>query len=55
VVASVETGSFKGITWGNKLFRELSSEDSQEYRKHMRMRVEKFDGLLRWLEDVDVD
>jgi hypothetical protein len=30
----------------NCLFRELSSEDPQEYRKHMRMSVEKFDELL---------
>jgi len=32
------------------LFRELSSEDPQEYRKHMRMTVEKFDELLRLVE-----
>ena len=32
----------------NCLFRELSSEDPQEYRKHMRMSVEKFNELL-WL------
>jgi hypothetical protein len=31
----------------NCLFRELSSEDPQEYRKHTRMSVEKFDELLR--------
>ena len=31
----------------NCLFRELSSEDPQEYKKHMRMNVEKFDELLR--------
>ena len=31
----------------NCLFRELSSEDPQEYRKHMRMSVEKFGELLR--------
>ena len=34
----------------NCLFRELSSEDPQEYRKHMRMSVEKFDELLRLVE-----
>jgi hypothetical protein len=34
----------------NCLFRELSSEDPQEYRKHMRMSVEKFDELLRLAE-----
>jgi len=27
----------------NCLFRELSNEDPQEYRKHMRMSVEKFE------------
>jgi hypothetical protein len=31
----------------NCLLRELSSEDPQEYRKHMRMGVKKFDKLLR--------
>jgi hypothetical protein len=31
----------------NCLFLELSSEDPQEYRKHMRMNVENFDELLR--------
>jgi hypothetical protein len=31
----------------NCLFRELSSEDPQEYRKHMKMNVEKFDELPR--------
>jgi hypothetical protein len=31
----------------NCLFRELSSEDPQEYIKHMRMSVENFDELLR--------
>jgi hypothetical protein len=30
----------------NCLFHELSSEDPQEYRKHMRMSIEKFDELL---------
>jgi hypothetical protein len=34
----------------NCLFRELSSEDPQKYRKHMRMSVEKFDELLRLVE-----
>jgi len=34
----------------NRLFRELSSEDPQEYRKHMRKSVEKFDELLGLLE-----
>jgi len=34
----------------NCLFRELSNEDPQEYRKHMRMSVEKFDELLRLVE-----
>jgi hypothetical protein len=34
----------------NCLFRELSSEDPQEYRKHMMMSVEKFDKLLRLVE-----
>jgi hypothetical protein len=34
----------------NCLFRELSSEDPQEYRKHMRMSAEKFDDLLRLVE-----
>ena len=32
----------------NCLFRELSSEDPQQYIKHMRMSVDKFDELL-WL------
>ena len=32
------------------LFRELSSEDPQAYRRHMRMSVEKFDELLRLVE-----
>jgi hypothetical protein len=32
------------------LFRELSSEDTQEYRKHVRISVEKFDELLRLVE-----
>jgi hypothetical protein len=34
----------------NCLFRELSSEYLQEYIKHMRMSVEKFDELLRLVE-----
>jgi hypothetical protein len=34
----------------NCLFRELSSEDPQEYRNPMRMSVEKFDELLRVVE-----
>jgi hypothetical protein len=34
----------------NCLFCEFSSEDSQEYRKHMWMSVEKFDELLRLVE-----
>jgi hypothetical protein len=34
----------------NCLFRELSSHDPQEYRKPMRMSVEKFDELLRLVE-----
>ena len=34
----------------NCLFRELSSEDPQEYRKHMRISVEKFDELLQLVE-----
>ena len=34
----------------NCLFRELSSEDQQAYRKHMRMSAEKFDELLRLVE-----
>jgi hypothetical protein len=34
----------------NCLFRELSSEDPQEYIKHMRMSVEKFDELLQLVE-----
>ena len=34
----------------NCLFHELSSEDPQEYRKHMRMSVEKFDELLQLVE-----
>jgi hydrogenase maturation factor len=32
------------------VFRELSSEDPQEYRKHMRMSAEKFNQLLRLVE-----
>jgi hypothetical protein len=32
------------------LFHELSSEDPQEYRKHMRISVEKLDELLRLVE-----
>jgi DNA-binding transcriptional regulator WhiA len=32
------------------LFRELSSEDPQEYRKHARISVEKFEILLRLVE-----
>jgi hypothetical protein len=32
----------------NCLFRELSSQDLQEYTRHMRMSVEKLDELL-WL------
>jgi hypothetical protein len=32
------------------LLRELSSEDGQEYRKHMRIGVEKFDESLRLVE-----
>jgi hypothetical protein len=35
-----------GITWSIELFRVLASEDSQEYRKHTTMSVEKFDELL---------
>jgi len=34
----------------NCVFRELSSEDPQEYRKHMRMSAEKFNQLLRLVE-----
>jgi hypothetical protein len=34
----------------NCLFRELSSKDPQEYRKHMRTSIEKFDELLRLVE-----
>ena len=34
----------------NCLFRELCNEDPQEYGKHMRMSVEKFDKLLRLVE-----
>jgi hypothetical protein len=34
----------------NCLFRELSSEDPQEYRKHIRMSIEKFDELLQLVE-----
>jgi hypothetical protein len=34
----------------NCLLRELSSQDPQEYRRHMRMSVEKFDELLRLVE-----
>ena len=34
----------------NCLFRELFSEDPQEYRKHMRMSVENFDKLLQLVE-----
>jgi hypothetical protein len=34
----------------NCLFRELSSEDPQEYRKRMRLSVEKFGELLRLVE-----
>jgi hypothetical protein len=34
----------------NCLFRELSSQDPQEYRRHMRMSVEKFDEFLRLVE-----
>jgi hypothetical protein len=34
----------------NCLFRELSSEDPQDYRKHMMMSVETFDELLRFVE-----
>jgi hypothetical protein len=34
----------------NSLFCELSSEDPQEYRKHTRMSVEKFDELLQLVE-----
>jgi hypothetical protein len=34
----------------NCLFHELSSEDPQDYRKHMMMSVEKFDELLRLVE-----
>jgi hypothetical protein len=34
----------------NCLFRELSSEDPQEYRKNIRMSVEKFDELIRLVE-----
>jgi hypothetical protein len=30
------------------LFRELSSEDPQEYRKQMMMSVEKFDECYSW-------
>jgi hypothetical protein len=52
VVASVETGSLVGHHLGasNCLFRELSSEDPQDYRKHMMMSVETFDELLRLVE-----
>jgi hypothetical protein len=38
----------KSLGASNCLFHELSSEDPQEYRKHMRMSVEKFDELF-WL------
>ena len=38
----------KSLGTSNCLFCDLSSEDLQEYRKHMRMSVEKFDDLL-WL------
>jgi hypothetical protein len=34
----------------NCLFCELSSEDPQDYRKHVMMSVEKFDELLRLVE-----
>jgi hypothetical protein len=34
----------------NCLFRELSSEYPQDYRKHMMMSVEKFDELIRLVE-----
>jgi hypothetical protein len=34
----------------NCLFRELPSENPQGYRKRMRIRVEKFDELLRLVE-----
>lgn len=48
MVASVETGLLVGNHLGHQtVFRELSSEDPQEFRKHMRMSVEKFDELLR--------
>ena len=51
MVGSVETGLLVGNHLGIRLFRELSSEDPQEYRKHMRMSVEKFDKLLRLVAD----
>ena len=48
MVARVETGLLVGNHLGHQtVFRELSSEDPQEFRKHMRMSVEKFDELLR--------
>ena len=34
----------------NCLLRELSSQDPQEYRRHMRMSVGKFDEVLRLVE-----
>jgi hypothetical protein len=40
----------ESVEASNCLFRELSSEDPQEYRKHMRMSVEKFDELLLLVE-----
>ena len=51
MVASVEIGSLVGNHLGHQtLFRELPSEDPQEYRKHMRISVENFDELLRLVE-----
>jgi hypothetical protein len=42
--------SRESLRASNCLFRELSSEDPQGYRKHMRMSVEKFNELLRLVE-----
>ena len=42
--------SRESLRASNCLFRELSSQDRQEYRRHTRMSVEEFDELLRLVE-----